>query len=226
MVTKYGCTVSPDVFALSLSLSGQLSATRRPTRAAPQLQCWRLPVPLAAGAGGGHPLPLLRRGEPESLRSPFRRRVESGGKGDAVTIPPRKAPLPKLPVAHSVHFVRGRKLGRSGKGLVAREAREPGWSQRPGAASAFKMQIDSSHHHPPPAPGARLRGSAAAAHASCALRRPSGRLYLRGARGATQHLPGARGRGGRSAPGLSGAHGGALVLLGSARLSAAAGAQG
>lgn len=127
--------------------------------------------------------------------------------------------------SHTAHFVRGRKLGESGKGLVAREAREPGWSQRPGAASAFKMQIDSSHYHPPPAPGARLRGSATA-HASCALRRPSGRLYLRGARGATRHLPGARGRGGRSAPGLSGAHGGALVLLGSARLSAAAGALG
>lgn len=92
--------------------------------------------------------------------------------------------------------------------------REPGWSQQPRVASAFKMQIES----PLPPPPAGKLGSAAA-HASCAPRHQSRRLYLSSARAATQHSPGARGQGGRSALELTGAHSGALALLGSARLS-------
>lgn len=59
-----------------------------------------------------------------------------------------------------------KKVGREWEGAGARggeerksvlgpppRAREPGWSQRPGAASAFKMQIDSPLPRPPPARG-------------------------------------------------------------------------
>lgn len=211
--------------------SRELSATRPPTRAAPQSSFAsgrsRRPPPTGTARGAG------------KLTSSFqvpRRRVGLGREGGAGTTPP-KAPLRKGPgPAASAPAGKERKLRGSGQGReraagrrgTRRSARphrlaESGWSQRPGAASAFKMQIDSL---PPPPSRPGERGSAARQPPTPpAPRAPSGRLYLSGARGATRHSPGARGRGGRSAAELPAHSGGRLAPLGS-RAAEVAGALG
>ena len=182
-------------------MSCELSATRRPTRAAPQLRCSKRPVLEAAThfycpAEGSRKVYVLL---PDGVRR---------GEG-AMTAPPKEACLPTRPVpalsalegeeswagAGRGSSARLRWKGGEGCSRVVPDAREPGWSQQPGAASAFRMQIDSPLRRPPPpspARGARLRRSAAA-HASCAPRRLSGRLYLSRAPAETRHSPGARG---------------------------------
>lgn len=222
--------VSPDVLSISRTISSNTTTDWGSATA--------LELKAASSVGRRcrtRPPTSTPRARPGSLRPPSRRPVESGGEGGAITIPPKKAPLPKWPVPRAVHFGRGKSWAeKSGKG----PKRGPGTGEGGqvvgspraraslGGASgrARRQRLGCKSIPAPPSPSRPARGSAAA-HASCALRRPSARLYLSGAGAATQHSPGARRRGGRSAPRLSGVHGGALAPLGAVRLSAAAGAR-
>ena len=127
-----------------------------------------------------------------------------------------------------------KKVGQEREGARAPGEEAVGKSGRPGGARAWvepaarrRISVSDANRFPapppPPALGARLRRSAAAP-AFCSPRRSGGRLYLSSARAATRHSPGARGRGGWSAAGLAGAHGGALALC--TRLRAALGGSG
>lgn len=105
------------------------------------ISCLKRPVPGAAGAGGGHALPNPGAGSRKVYGSPSRvprRWVGLEGEGGALNTPPEKAHLPEPPVPRSVHFGRGRKLGRSGKGLEGGTSRDgAGHSGPPGRARAW-----------------------------------------------------------------------------------------
>lgn len=81
-----------------------------------------------------------------------------------MTAPPKEAGLPKRPVPALSALEGEESWAGAGRGSSARlarwkggegcsrvvpDAREPGWSQQPGAASAFRMQIDSPLRRPP-----------------------------------------------------------------------------
>lgn len=186
----------------------KLWATRRPSRAAPS-------------SGGGHALPRPGVGSRQStscgqgprapavVRRGGRRAGPSEGGSSSEGARPWLRPLRKRKKV-------GRRWGPGEPGRPA--AREPGWSQQLARRQRSGCGSTPRSTAAPPARGAGLGSRprlprAAAPKRAALLKRRAGRA---------RHSPGARGRGGRSAPGLSGPQSGALAP----RLSAAAGAQG
>lgn len=190
-----------------------------------QLHCWKRPVPQAGGPEAALAFPLPGREAPESSRPPSRvpgcgLGREGRGRSDCPSkeLSSEAAKSQAGPLWKREKVGRDHRAGLVGGGRVGVRA-PPAIASRGGASSPAwrpRLRCKSSPRSPLHPPG---KLGSTAAHASCAPRHQSRRLYLSSARAATQHSPGARGQGGRSALELTGAHSGALALLGSARFS-------